>query len=126
MHYFCDNEAIDFPRSRNSNSAIIQAVVCMPPNVVTAENVKTEPNQVVIAAAPIVKNPSKADASPACFPKGPIVIAVPNGLASPIPQRYITIDREYQPNPGDSGPINNMPPPSNAVRIPAEVMICAP
>ncbi|VEA66770.1 Uncharacterised protein [Serratia plymuthica] len=126
MTGFYEDGAVNFPRSRNNNSAIRQAVACMPPSAVTAGNVSTEPSQVVIAAAPIVRKPSNADARPACFPNGPIVIAVPNGLANPIPQRYRLMDKVYQAKPGVSGPISSRLPPNNAVRMPPEVMICGP
>jgi hypothetical protein len=75
-------------------------VVCINPNDVIAGNVSTLPDQVVTATEPIVRKPNKADASPACFPKDPIVIAVPNGLASPIPQRNAVIDRVFPPRQG--------------------------
>ncbi|MNG34982.1 hypothetical protein D3C84_1216130 [compost metagenome] len=80
----------------------------------------------VSAAAPMERKPSSAEAIPASLPKGPMVIAVPSGLARPMPHRKVTIERAYHPRPGAAGPTRSRLPPIMAQAMPASVMIRAP
>lgn len=94
----------------------------MAPSTAIVGNFGVETIQVDTAPIAMVRKPKRADASPASFPNGVMVKAVPSGLATPIPHRKSTIDNEYQPKLGLLGPISSNAPAVHAVARPDKVM----